>query len=433
MTEDSETNATLTVVSSLNDIARDDWDACANPPQEQPAPDNPKDSDLKDLDRSAESTRQPDAGDESPDIAREYSPFLAHDFLWSLEESGAATRETGWLGQHLVMAGPDGAPSAILPCYLKSHSMGEYVFDHGWADAFERAGGRYYPKLQVSVPFTPVSGRRLLARVGPGLDERRSVLAQGAATLAQRHGVSSVHITFATEEDARLLNDAGYLMRTHQQYHFHNPGYRDFDDFLSVLASRKRKAIRRERRDALAGGVEVQHLTGRDLTESAWDAFYDFYMDTGARKWGRPYLNREFFSLIGERMADRVLLVMAKRRDRFIAGALNLIGSDALFGRYWGASEDQPFLHFELCYYQAMEWAIGRGLSRVEAGAQGEHKLSRGYRPITTYSAHWIVDPGFRKAVADYLTHERRQVARDNATLETYLPFRNEQPTEPDR
>jgi len=431
--QSTKSDATLTVVSSLADVARDDWDACANP-RLFGADSGSSHPDSRGLEAHPQ-VRCEERGTSSPvlDLASEYNPFLSHDFLWSLEQSGAATRKTGWLGQHLVLAGRDGRPSAVLPCYLKSHSMGEYVFDHGWADAFERAGGRYYPKLQVSVPFTPVTGRRLLVRPGPEADRRRSVLAQGAAALAQRHGVSSVHVTFATEADWQLLGEAGYLQRTDQQYHFFNEGYRDFDDFLAALASRKRKAIRRERRDALAGGVEVVHLTGRDLSEAAWDAFFAFYMDTGSRKWGRPYLNRRFFSLINERMADRILLIMAKRGRRYIAGALNLIGSDALYGRYWGAAEDQPFLHFELCYYQAMDWAITHGLSRVEAGAQGEHKLARGYRPMATYSAHWIADAGFRRAVADYLRQERRQVARDNAVLAQYLPFREQERTEPDQ
>ncbi len=403
MTNDSRTEATLTVVSSLNDIARDDWDACANPSV---------------------------AGG---DARVEYNPFLSHDFLWSLEESGSATRKTGWLGQHLVLSGDDGTPAAIMPCYLKSHSMGEYVFDGGWANAFEQAGGRYYPKLQVSVPFTPVAGRRLLVKPGPDADQRRAVLAQGLATLAAKLGVSSAHVTFATEAEWRLLAEAGFLQRTDQQYHFYNEGYRDFDDFLSALASRKRKAIRRERRDALAGGIEIVHLTGKDLTETAWDTFFEFYMDTGSRKWGRPYLNRRFFSLIGERMSDRILLIFARRNGRAIAGALNLIGSDALYGRYWGTIEDQPFLHFEVCYYQAIEWGIAHGLARVEAGAQGEHKLARGYRPMTTYSAHWIANSGFRRAVASYLEQERRQVDRDSEVLSSYLPFREKERMEPDQ
>jgi uncharacterized protein len=383
-------DATFRVVSSLGEIRRDDWDAVANPP------------------------------------GTTLNPFLSHDFLWSLEESGAATRKTGWYGQHLVLDGPGGKPAAIMPCYLKSHSMGEYVFDHGWADAYERAGGSYYPKLQASVPFTPVTGRRLLVADGPDAERSRQLLAAAGAALAGKLGVSSLHVTFATEAEWQVLGEAGYLQRTDQQFHFVNEGYRDFDDFLSALSSRKRKTIRRERRDALAGGIEIERLTGRDLTEAAWDAFYAFYMDTGSRKWGRPYLNRKFFSLIGERMADRILLVMAKRHGRPIAGALNFIGSDTLYGRNWGAIEEQPFLHFELCYYQAIEWGIDHGLKCVEAGAQGEHKLARGYRPTTTYSAHWIRDAGFRRAVADYLKQERRQVAQDSETLAEYLPFREE-------
>ncbi|MCP4386608.1 MAG: N-acetyltransferase [Hyphomicrobiales bacterium] len=399
--DSNSAETTLTVISSLREIDRSDWDACANPP----------------------------GGDGSADA---YNPFLAHDFLWSLEESGSATAETGWLGQHLVLAGADERPAAILPCYLKSHSQGEYVFDAGWADAFERAGGRYYPKLQVSIPFTPVAGRRLLVRPGVDADRNRAVLAHGAATLVDRHGLSSLHVTFADESDWRILGSAGFLLRTAQQYHFFNDGYGNFDDFLAALASRKRKGIRRERRDARADGIEIVHLTGSDLTEAVWDAFFAFYMDTGARKWGRPYLNRDFFSLIGERMADRILLVMAKRGGDYVAGALNFIGSDALYGRYWGTIDDQPFLHFEVCYYQAIDWAIAHGLARVEAGAQGEHKVMRGYRPLTTYSAHWIANTGFRKAVDDYLRTERRQVARDTATLTEYLPFRQNVETEPD-
>ncbi len=383
--------ATFRVLTSLGDIARDDWDACANPPGES------------------------------------YNPFLAHDFLWSLEESGSATRKTGWLGQHLLLDGDDGRPAAVMPCYLKSHSMGEYVFDHGWADAYERAGGRYYPKLQAAVPFTPVAGRRLLARPGADADRNRALLAAAGATLTAKIGASSLHVTFATEAEQQLLAEVGYLPRTDRQFHFVNEGYRDFDDFLDALASRKRKAIRRERRDALNGGLEIVHLTGSDISEAAWNSFFHFYMDTGSRKWGRPYLNRRFFSLIGERMADRILLIFALRHGQPIAGALNFIGSDTLYGRYWGTTADQPFLHFELCYYQAIEWGIGHGLQLVEAGAQGEHKLARGYRPMTTYSAHWIADPGFREAVADYLAHERHQVARDQEALAEYLPFREEE------
>jgi predicted N-acyltransferase len=376
--------ATFRVVTSVADVSREDWDAVANP------------------------------------AGQPYNPFIAHDFLWSLEESGSAVRKTGWLGQHLVLDGPAGKPAAILPCYLKSHSMGEYVFDHGWAEAYERAGGRYYPKLQAAVPFTPATGRRLLARD----DDARRLLAAAGAQLTEQVGASSLHVTFATEPEWALLGEAGYLQRTDQQYHFINDGYGSFDDFLASLSSRHRKTMKRERRDALDNGVTIEPLTGKDITEAAWDAFFKFYMDTGGRKWGRPYLNRRFFSLVGERMADKILLVMAKRNGRPIAGALNFMGSDTLYGRYWGAIEEQPFLHFEVCYYQAIEWGIAHGMRVVEAGAQGEHKVARGYRPTTTYSAHWVADAGFRRAVADYLRTERRQVARDVESLAEFMPFR---------
>lgn len=414
-------NATLRVVTSLRDIAREEWDACANPVAAGGPINGSTDKSLAGL---SESGCADQGARLAADLAAEYNPFLAHDFLWSLEESGSATRKTGWLGQHLVLDGPDGRPEAILPAYLKSHSMGEYVFDHGWADAYERAGGRYYPKLQVSVPFTPVTGRRLLVKPGPDADRRRLLLAQGITALARRHGVSSVHATFLPEPEWTFLGEAGFLKRTDQQFHFVNQGYRDFEDFLDALASRKRKAIRRERRDAVAPGIDIVPLTGRDLTESAWDAFFAFYMDTGSRKWGRPYLNRTFFSLLGERLGERVLLMLARRGGRPIAGALNLIGSHALYGRYWGAIEEHPFLHFELCYYQAIEWGIAHGMRRVEAGAQGEHKIARGYEPVTTYSAHWIADPSFRRAVANYLEQERAQVARDVDVLSGFTPFR---------
>jgi predicted N-acyltransferase len=391
-----QSDASFRVTGSVSEIPRADWDACANP------------------------------------AGLEYNPFISHDFFSSLEGSGTASSRTGWLPQHLVMAGVDGRPAAILPAYLKSHSMGEYVFDHGWADAYERAGGRYYPKLQVAVPFTPVPGRRLLVRPDADADHNRRLAAGAATALARRHGASSVHVTFATEEEWRLLGQSDFLLRTDQQFHFINDGFRDFDDFLAALTARKRKVVKRERRDALAGGVAVECLTGSDLTEAVWDAFFAFYMDTGSRKWGRPYLNRRFFSLVGERMADKILLVMARRGKKPIAGALNFIGSDALYGRHWGAIEEQPFLHFELCYYQAIEWALAHGLARVEAGAQGEHKLARGYRPVTTYSAHWIGDPHFRRAIADYLQRERRQVEKDSEALAEFMPFRKAESAETD-
>ena len=356
--------------------------------------------------------------------AAPYNPFLSHAFLSALEDSGCATRKTGWLGQHLRLDAPDGALLGAVPCYLKSHSQGEYVFDHGWADAFERAGGRYYPKLQVAVPFTPATGPRLLAREGASTEAVRLVLAEGIKTLTEQLGASSAHVTFATEQEAALLETAGFLHRTDQQFHFHNHGYGSYEDFLETLASRKRKALRKERRAALDGGIGIDLLTGRDLTEAVWDDFFAFYMDTGGRKWGRPYLNRTFFSLIGERMADDVLLVMAKRGGRYIAGAINFIGSDTLFGRNWGCIEDHPFLHFEVCYHQAIDFAIARGLKVVEAGAQGEHKLARGYMPVTTHSAHHIGHPGLRRAVADYLERERREVAEIGDYLAGHGPFR---------
>ncbi len=316
-------------------------------------------------------------------------------FCSSLEESGCAVSRNGWQGNHLRLETIEGRLVGALPCYLKSHSQGEYVFDHGWADAFERAGGRYYPKLQASIPFTPVTGPRLLPVAGIADPEAvRAALAKGLKAVADRLGVSSAHVTFATEADMAALTGAGYLHRTDQQFHFRNEGYSSYDDFLATLASRKRKALKRERREALSGGISIDWLTGSDLTEAAWDDFFAFYMDTGGRKWGRPYLNRRFFSLIGERMAEDILLVMARRGGRYVAGAINFIGSDALYGRNWGCIEDHPFLHFEVCYHQAIDFAIAKGLKVVEAGAQGEHKLARGYMPATMHSAHYIAHAG---------------------------------------
>jgi predicted N-acyltransferase len=356
--------------------------------------------------------------------ANDYNPFVSFDFLTALEESGCAVARTGWQGHHLRLEGPDGRLIGAAPCYVKSHSQGEYVFDHGWADAFERAGGRYYPKLQAAVPFTPVSGPRLLVARDADAAATRSTLALGLRTVTDRIGVSSAHVTFAREADMEALAGAGYLTRTDQQFHFRNEGYSNYDDFLASLASRKRKALKKERREALSAGISIDWLTGNDLTEAVWDDFFAFYMDTGGRKWGRPYLNRRFFSLIGEKMADDILLVMAKRAGRYIAGAINFIGSDALYGRNWGCIEDHPFLHFEVCYHQAIDFAIARGLKTVEAGAQGEHKLARGYMPVTTRSAHYIAHPGLRRAVADHLEAERRQVAEVGEYLEEHGPFR---------
>jgi hypothetical protein len=347
------------------------------------------------------------------------NPFLSHAFLSILEESGSATARTGWQPVPVAIDGADGRPAAVMPAYAKSHSHGEYVFDHGWADAYERAGGDYYPKLQIAVPFTPVPGRRLLA-ADPSL---APALIGAAEAIVRQHGLSSGHATFIDASEVELFERAGWLIRIDSQFHWHNEGYRSFEDFLASLSSRKRKAIRKERAAALQG-LEVRHVTGADLTEAHWDAFWAFYQDTGSRKWGRPYLTRSFFSLLGERMADRVLLVLATRDGVPVAGALNLIGADALYGRYWGTTDDVPHLHFEICYYQAIDFAIANGLARVEAGAQGEHKLSRGYRPVPTYSAHFLADPRLRAAVADYLEAERRAIAHEMAVLDEMAPFR---------
>jgi predicted N-acyltransferase len=419
----SATELTIRVVPAIAEIAAAEWDACANPnagssPSDQTEPAFPY--------LESESTDRHPLCTESVSQEREYSPFISHAFLHALEASGSATARTGWQPQHLVAETADGCLLGVLPCYLKSHSRGEYVFDHGWADAYERAGGQYYPKLQVSVPFTPVMGRRLLAGHGSRTESLQQALAAGLVELCRMRGASSVHVTFATQPEWRLLGQHGFLQRTDQQYHWFNASYSCFDDFLAALAARKRKLIRRERRDALASGVEVLWLTGSDLTEAAWDAFFAFYMETGSRKWGRPYLTRKFFSLVGEAIADRILLVMAKRSGRFIAGALNFIGSDALYGRHWGTIEHHPFLHFELCYYQAIEYAIAHRLARVEAGAQGEHKIARGYVPVTTCSAHHIADSALRRAIADYLRRERAYIEAVGRELAEAVPFRKD-------
>ena len=404
---------TLEAVASVSEIAAADWNACANPQL-------PADS----LDR-LDTLASPDAATYSGVGSKTaYNPFVSHAFFSALEASGSAVARTGWGPRHLL-ARLDGEIAGIVPCYLKSHSQGEYVFDRGWADAYERAGGRYYPKLQASVPFTPATGPRLLIR--DGVDQQRigTALASGLVALCEATKASSVHVTFAREAEWKFLAAHGFLQRTDQQFHWHNQGYGGFEDFLATLNSRHRKAIRRERRDALAdGGITIHALNGSDITEDAWDAFFAFYMETGSRKWGRPYLTRTFFSLIGESMAKDVLLVMARRNGRWIAGAINFIGSDTLFGRNWGAIEHHPFLHFEVCYYQAIDFAIRRGLKTVEAGAQGEHKIARGYLPQTTYSAHYIADPGLRRAISDYLRHERAYVAEAARELTDAGPFR---------
>jgi hypothetical protein len=353
----------------------------------------------------------------------DYNPFSSYAFLSSVEESGSAIAKTGWMGRHLLLE-DEGRLIGAVAGYLKSHSQGEYVFDHGWAQAFERAGGRYYPKLQMSAPFTPATGPRLLVADG---EDRPAVMRRLAAAVkaeTDELGLSSAHATFLPDEEWRLLEAQGFLHRTDQQFHFHNAGYANHDAFLETLASRKRKALKKERRAALENGISIDWLTGKDLTEDVWDQFYAFYMDTGSRKWGRPYLTRSFYSLIGERMANDILLVMAKREGRYVAGAINFIGAETLYGRHWGCIEDHPFLHFEVCYHQAIDFALARGLKTVEAGAQGEHKLARGYLPVTTHSAHYIAHPGLRRAVDDYLRQERAEVEAIGSYLTEHSPFR---------
>jgi uncharacterized protein len=355
-----------------------------------------------------------------------YNPFMSHAFLSSLEDSGCVGGRSGWRPQFLRIENEDGSLAGAVPAYLKSHSQGEYVFDYAWADAFARAGGSYYPKLQISAPFTPVTGPRLLTNISQDTEIIQSFASTAISSAVHQLGISSAHVTFATEAEATLLGKNGFLIRNDQQFHFQNQGYGSYDDFLATLASRKRKALKRERREALSNGINIVQLTGKDLTERAWDDFYTFYTDTGSRKWGAPYLNRKFFSLVGERMADDILLVMAERNGKYIAGAINFIGSDRLYGRNWGCTEEHPFLHFEVCYHQAIDFAIDRKLSVVEAGAQGEHKLARGYMPVTTYSAHYIDHPGLRNAVSDYLEHERAHVAAAGEELAAMGPFRKD-------
>ncbi len=402
----------IVAVNAIGEVSARAWDICANPPVQRCDGATP----------AAQSTDQETV----------FNPFLSHNFLSALETSKSVGGHCGWHVQHVLVQTADGTLLAAAPCYLKSHSRGEYVFDHGWAEAYAHAGGSYYPKLQVAVPFTPATGRRLLVRPGPRADEVRKTLAGGMIELCRIDGASGVHVTFPTEPEFRFLGELGFLQRTDQQFHWENPGYASFDDFLAALAARKRKTIRRERHEALANGVSVHWLTGSDLPEDVWDHFFAFYMDTGSRKWGRPYLTRPFFSLVGETMRDRILLVMAKRSGRWIAGAINFIGSHTLFGRHWGAVEHHPFLHFELCYYQALDYAIAHKLSRVEAGAQGEHKIARGYMPTPTYSAHYIADPALRRGIADYLVRERAYVAAVGVELAATAPYRQDVAIETD-
>lgn len=347
------------------------------------------------------------------------NPFVSYEFLTSLEDSGSVGEGTGWDPVPIVIMDAQEQLLAAMPSYAKGHSQGEYVFDHAWADAWHRAGGRYYPKLQIAAPFTPANGPRLLLK-----DESLAPhLLKAAETVCLQSNLSSAHATFIEPGQLPLFEQAGWLLRNDIQFHWENRDYASFDDFLGVLASRKRKAIRKER-DAAQEGVEIRRLSGSEIRPEHWDAFWIFYQDTGARKWGTPYLTREAFTLMGERMSDKIVLILAYMDGMPIAGALNFIGEEALFGRYWGCSLDKRFLHFELCYYQAIDIAIERGLKRVEAGAQGGHKLSRGYEPVKTWSAHWIADPGFREAIADFLEREREGVAVDQLYLGERTPFR---------
>ncbi len=375
----------LKAVTSIQAIARDDWDRLATP------------------------------------SGAEFNPLVTHDFFRCLEEAGCAVAREGWAPRHLLLE-EQGKIIGIVPCFRKSHSYGEYVFDHGWADAYTRAGGRYYPKLQVSVPFSPVTGPRLFAATA----ETRKRLAQGLIALCTEEKASSVHITFLPEEDWLTIGGKDWLRRTDIQFHWHNHSHASFDDFLGTLSSQKRKNIRKERASPSCAGITMRALTGSDIAERHWDAFYEFYMDTGSRKWGQPYLNRQFFSLIGQSMAEHILLVMAERQGRLIAGALNFIGSHALYGRNWGAIEHHPNLHFETCYYQAIDFAIARKLARVEAGAQGAHKLARGYLPHKTFSLHYLAHPGLSRAVADYLEAERQGIDQEQLALAEHSPFRRD-------
>ena len=353
------------------------------------------------------------------------NPFVSHAFLSALEDSGSAVPDRGWLPQHVALRDEAGRLLACAPCYAKSHSQGEYVFDHGWADALERAGGRYYPKLQVCVPFSPVPGPRLLIRPDSSLPA--GALAQALVQSCQALGASSVHVTFCTGPEWEALGEAGWLQRLGTQFHWANPGYGSFDDFLGALASRKRKALKRERREVAESGLTLHCLRGAEITVRHWDAFHRFYRSTTDKKWGRSaYLTKRFWPMLGERLGDAVVLMIAERNGEPVAGALNLLGRDALYGRNWGATVEVPFLHFELCYYMAMDFAIAHGVPRVEAGAQGEHKIQRGYLPVPTYSAHWIAHRGLSHAVADFLDRERPAMLREMEMLATLSPFRQE-------
>ena len=384
-----ETSFQIRLIHTLAEVDAADWNAVANPPG------LPND------------------------------PFLSWEFLEAMESTGCAVSERGWAPHHLLLEAPGRGLIGAMPLYLKAHSQGEFVFDHSWADAYERAGGNYYPKLLSAVPFTPVTGRRRLVKPGPDETRIANALLAGAVQIADQNGLSSLHVNFLTEAEAFSMEAAGLMIRTDQQFHWLNDGYESFDDFLAVLSSAKRKNLRKERLKAQEG-LTFRHITGEEITEAVWDAFYEFYIDTGSRKWGSPYLNRETFSLLSERMADKLLLIFAEEDGIPIAGAMNVIGGDRLLGRYWGTIDPRPMLHFETCYYQAIDFAIERGLKTVEAGAQGGHKLARGYVPVTTYSAHWIAHEGLAAAIDDYLERERAAVDRESAFLRDRTPFKKD-------
>ncbi len=376
------------IINSLNDVSKAAWDACA--------------------------------GDSNP--------FLSYDFLQSLETSGCVQAETGWQPQHIILFHSDNEDDllAVMPLYLKSHSQGEYVFDHGWADAYERAGGRYYPKFQSSIPFTPATASKLLIKNNSDAQHMSEALISTAVQFTRNAEISSLHLTFVPEHEVEAYKKMGLLVRNDQQFHWFNKDYKTFDDFLNALSSRKRKQIKKERRGALESGIKIHHFTGDALCEEHWDAFFDFYVDTGNRKWGQPYLNRQFFSEISSKMADKIILMMCERGGVYIAGALNFLGEDTIYGRHWGCIEDHPFLHFETCYYQAIEYAIAHNLKCVEAGAQGPHKIARGYKPTKTYSAHYLRDEGFHKAVDNFLQMETREVDAHIDYLGERTPFKKE-------
>lgn len=387
---------TARFVQSLEKVEALAWDACANPP----------------------TLTQADG--------ERFNPFITHAFLSALERSSSVGARTGWSPVHALVEDESGRLVACAPAYLKAHSLGEYVFDQSWAQAYERAGGNYYPKLQIAAPFTPATGRRLLV-AGDAPAGGRDALIGALRGLRQALKASSLHVTFPTPEEAVALGEAGFILRAGEQFHFVNENYARFEDFLNALSSRKRKSIKRERREALGDDITIERLRGAEIRPEHWDAFFAFYMDTGARKWGRPYLTRTFFDLIGAAMADRILLVMAKHGAEYVAGAINFLGDDAIYGRNWGALIERPFLHFEICYYQAIDYALAHGYKRVEAGAQGEHKIARGYRPVVTWSAHDFADAGLRAAVADYCERERAALDEMMAAQEAELPFRKEE------